>query len=110
VRIRERINEILSGGHGEHYYYYSLATMRQLLADAGFRVVRADLHTFAVDQEGMEGVPTGRHWSKVAEQLENDPAELRRRFAERFFHYDKRDEKVRVRGKFYFALVSGEKK
>ncbi|MGH7770215.1 MAG: class I SAM-dependent methyltransferase [Candidatus Binatia bacterium] len=110
VRIRERINEILSSGHGERFYYYSPATMRQLLADAGFRVVRADLHTFGVDQEGMEGIPTGRHWSKVAEQLEKDPAELRRRFAERFFHYEKRGDKVRVRGNFYFALVSGEKK
>jgi ubiquinone/menaquinone biosynthesis C-methylase UbiE len=110
VHIRERINEILRSGHDERFYYYSLATMRQLLADAGFRVARADLHTFAVDQEGMDGIPTGRHWSKVAEELENAPAELRRRFAERFFHFEKRGEKVRVRGNFYFALVSGEKR
>jgi ubiquinone/menaquinone biosynthesis C-methylase UbiE len=110
ARIRERINGILSRGHGEHFYYYSLASVRELLTDAGFRVVRADLHTFAVDQEGAEGIPTGRHWLKVAEHLENDPAEIRRRFAERYFQYEKRGEKIRVRGNFYFALVSGEKK
>jgi len=110
VRIRERINEILSSGHGERFHYYSLATVRELLANAGLRVIRADLHTFAVDQEGMEGIPTGRHWLKVAEQLQGDPAKLRRRFEDRFFRYEKRGDKVHVRGNFYYALVSGEKR
>lgn len=109
VRIRERINEILSSGHGEHFHYYSLEIIRELLANAGFRVIRADLHTFAVDQEGMDGIPTGRHWLEVAEQLRSDPADLRRRFEERHFRYEKRGDKVHVRGNFYFALVSGEK-
>jgi ubiquinone/menaquinone biosynthesis C-methylase UbiE len=110
ARIRERINEILSSGHGERFHYYSLKTIRELLAKAGFRIVRADLHTFAVDQEGMEGIPTGRHWLEVAEQLQNDPADLRRRFEEKYFRYEKHGDKVRVRGNFYFALVSGEKR
>lgn len=109
VRIRERINEILSSGHGERFHYYSLKTIRELMAKAGFRIVRADLHTFAIDQEGMEGIPTGRHWLDVAEQLQSDPADLRRRFEERHFRYEKKGDKVRVRGNFYFALVSGEK-
>lgn len=109
VRIRERINEILSSGHGERFHYYSLKTIRELLAKAGFRIVRADLHTFAIDQEGMEGIPTGRHWLEVAEQLQGDPAELKRRFEERHFRYEKHGDKVRVRGYFHFALVSGEK-
>ena len=108
VRIRERINEILSS-HGERFHYYSLKTIRELLAKAGFRIVRADLHTFAIDREGMEGIPTGRHWLDVAEQLQGDPADLRRRFEERHFRYEKHGEKVRVRGNFYFALVSGER-
>jgi SAM-dependent methyltransferase len=109
VRIRERINEILSSGHGERFHYYSLKTIRELLAKAGFRIVRADLHTFAIDQEGMDGIPTGRHWLDVAEQLQSDPADLRRRFEERHFRFEKHGGKVRVRGNFYFALVSGEK-
>jgi ubiquinone/menaquinone biosynthesis C-methylase UbiE len=108
ARIRERINEILSS-HGERFHYYSLKTIRELLARAGFRIVRADLHTFAIDREGMEGIPTGRHWLDVAEQLQDDPADLRRRFEERHFRYEKHGEKVRVWGNFYFALVSGEK-
>ncbi len=109
LRIRERIDEILSGGHGERFHYYSLANIRELLAGAGFRVVHADLHAFSVDQQGMDGIPTGRHWLKVAEQLQGDPAELKRRFEERFFRYEKRGDEVRVRGNFYYALVSGEK-
>lgn len=110
LRIRERIDEILSGGHGERFHYYSLETIRELLANAGFRVVHADLHTFSVDQQGMDGIPTGRHWLKVTEQLQDDPAKLRRRFEDRFFRYEKRGDKVHVRGNFYYALVSGEKR
>jgi ubiquinone/menaquinone biosynthesis C-methylase UbiE len=109
VRIRERINEILSSGHGERFHYYSLKTIRELLTGAGFRVIRADLHTYAVDQEGMEGIPTGRHWRDVAEGLQKDPAELKQRFEERFFRCENEGGKIRVRGRFYFALVSGGK-
>jgi len=110
ARIRERINEILSSGHGEHFYYYRCPEIRELLVAAGFRNVGSTLFSFGVDQEGMEGIPTGRHWLEVAEQLQSNPAELRRRFEERYFRYEKRGDKVHVRGNFYFALVSGEKK
>jgi ubiquinone/menaquinone biosynthesis C-methylase UbiE len=110
VRIRERINEILRSGHGEYFYYYRCPEIRELLIAAGFRNVGSELVSFLVDQEGMDGIPTGRHWLEVAEQLQNDPAELRRRFEERYFRYEKRGDTVRVRGNFYFALVSGEKR
>jgi ubiquinone/menaquinone biosynthesis C-methylase UbiE len=110
VRIRERINEILSQGGGERYHYYSREMIRELLTGAGFRVLGADVHTFAVEQQGMDGIPTGRHWSKVAELLQGDSAELRRRFEQRFFRYEKRGDKSIASGNFYYALVSAEKR
>jgi len=109
TRVRERVNEILRSGHGEHYHYYTTPEIRELLIAAGFRNVGSELASLPVDQEGMDGIPTGRHWLDVAEQLQSDPADLRRRFEERHFRYEKHGDKVRVRGNFYFALVSGEK-
>ena len=108
--IHDLINRILRRGHGEHFRYYSLKDIRDLLAAAGFRVARADLHAFPVDQDGMEGIPTGRHWLEIAEQIQRESPELKRRFEERHFRYEKHGDKVRVRGKFYFALVCGEKR
>jgi len=110
ARARERINEILRSGHGEHFHYYTTPEIRELLIAAGFSDVGSDLLSFPVDQDGMEGIPTGRHWLEVAEQLQSEPAELRRRFEERYFRYEKRGDQVRVRGHFHFALVSGEKR
>ena len=108
--IHDLINRILSSGHGEHFYYYSLAEIRELLANAGFRIIRADLHAFPVDQEGMEGIPTGRHWLEIAEQMQQEPQALRQRFEERYFRYEKSAEAVHIRGNFAFALICGEKR
>lgn len=109
-RIHRRINDILHSGHGEHFYYYSLQEIRDLLARADFQVVRADLHSFAVDQEGMEGIPTGRHWLEIAGEFERESPELKRRFEEKYFRYETVGGKTHVRGSFAFALVCGEKR
>lgn len=108
--IHDLINQILRRAHGEHFHYYSTEDIRDLLTGAGFQVVRSDLQIFAVDQEGMEGIPTGRHWLEIAEQLQHESRELWRRFEERYFHYEKSGETLRVRGNFAFALVCGEKR
>lgn len=108
--IHARINQILAEAQGEDFYYHSADGIEDLLRRAGFQDVGRSLQTFSVDQEGMEGIPTGRHWLEVAEQLEDDPAELKRRFEERYFRYEKKGDTVRVRGNFYFALVFGEKR
>ena len=109
--IHELINQILSRGHGgESFHYYAIEDIGELLASAGLRLAQAELLTFAVDQEGIDGIPTGRHWLEVAQQIQGESLQLRRRFEERFFRYEKREGKIRVRGNFYFALVSGEKR
>lgn len=107
--IHKRVNEILHSTHGEPFHYYSLRNIEDLMREAGLGIVRADLHSFAVDQEGMEGIPTGRHWLEVAVQMEHDPPEIRRRFEEKYFRYEKAGEKLRVKGSFGFAIVCGEK-
>ncbi|MBI4488463.1 MAG: methyltransferase domain-containing protein [Deltaproteobacteria bacterium] len=107
--IHDLINQILRSAHGDYFHYHSAEDIQDLLTRAGFRVIRADLHAFSVDQDGMEGVPTGRHWLEIAEQLQEESSELKRRFEEKYFRYEKRGERVHIQGSFGFALVCGEK-
>ena len=62
----------------------------------------------AVDQDGTEGIPTGRHWLEVANELERRPAELRERFAERYFRYEKAGHRFHISGGFHYGLIAGE--
>lgn len=108
--LHDLINRILSRGRREHFHYHSAKDIRDLLTSAGFRVVRSDLQIFAVDQDGVHGIPTGRHWLEIAEQVQEASPELRHRFEEKYFRYERAGEAVHVRGNFAFALVCGEKK
>lgn len=107
--IHDLINQILRGAHGDYFHYHSAVDIQDLLSRAGFHVIRADLHSFSVDQEGMDGIPTGRHWLEIAEQMQEESPELKRRFEEKYFRYEKIGEKVHIRGNFIYALVCGER-
>lgn len=107
--VHKCINQILRRKHGDEFHYHSLEDIQNLIADGGLRVVSAETHSFFVDQEGVEGVPTGRHWLEVAEQMKAESPELHHRFEEKYFRWQKMGEKVHVRGSFGFGLVCGEK-
>jgi ubiquinone/menaquinone biosynthesis C-methylase UbiE len=108
--IHDLINQILRRSHGDYFHYHSAEDIQDLLSRAQFRVIRADVHTFSVDQDGIEGIPTGRHWVEIAEQIQEESPETKRRFQERYFRYGKKDGRVHVQGSFAFALVCGEKR
>ena len=57
----------------------------------------------------MEGIPTGRHWLEVAEQIQTESAEMRARFEQSYLEYRKVDGKVRIKGRLCFALICGER-
>lgn len=107
--VHECINQILRRAHGDEFHYHSLDDMQELLSGAGLRILQAEVHGFFVDQEGTEGIPTGRHWIEVAEQMKKEFPELHRRFEETYFRWEKRGEKVHVQGSFGFGLMCGEK-
>ena len=108
--IHDLINQMLRSAHGDYFHYHSAEDIRDLLARAGFHVVRADLLTFSVDQEGMDGIPTGRHWLEIAEQMREESPNIRQRFAEKYFRHEKKGDKTHVQGSFEYALVCGEKR
>ena len=108
--IHDLINQILRRAHGDYFHYHSAEDIRDLLTRAGFHVIRTDLHSFSVDQNGMDGIPTGRHWLEIAEQMQDESPELKQRFAEKYFRYEKKGDRTHVQGSFEYALVCGEKR
>jgi ubiquinone/menaquinone biosynthesis C-methylase UbiE len=107
--LHDLINTVFRRTHGENFRFHSAEEIRDLLARAGFRIPRADLHTVSFDQESMEGIPTGRHWLEVAEQIQDESPEMRARFEQSYMQYRKVDGKVRVKGRLSFALICGER-
>ena len=104
------INEVFQGSHGAGFRFFTVEEISGLVAGGGLEVVRADCHTYTVDQDGTDGIPTGRHWVEVADELERRPAELRERFGKRYFRYEKAGDSLHIRGGFHYGLIAGEKR
>jgi ubiquinone/menaquinone biosynthesis C-methylase UbiE len=107
--IHDLINQFLRRTHGDHFRYHSAEGIQDLLERTGFRVVRAVIHSFFIDQDGTEGIPMGRHWLEIAKELQTAPPELRRRFEEKYFRFEMKGDQPHIRGIFAFALIGGEK-
>ena len=103
------INEVFQRSHGNGFRFYSVEEICRLMTDSGLEIVRADRHTYTVDQDGIEGVPTGRHWIEVVDELERRPAELQDRFRERYFGYERAGERLHISGGFNYGLIAGQK-
>ena len=103
------INEVFQRSHGAGFRFFAMEEIRRLMTDGGLEIVGADRHTYTVVQDGIEGIPTGRHWIEVVDELETRPAELRDRFVERYFHYEKDGDRLHISGGFHYGLIAGEK-
>ncbi len=108
--VNSLINEVFQRSHGAGFRFFAQEEIRRLMTDGGMEVVRDDLHTYPVDQDGTDGIPTGRHWIEVMDELEQRSPELKARFQERYFRYEKTGERVHLSGGFHFGLVAGEKR
>jgi ubiquinone/menaquinone biosynthesis C-methylase UbiE len=107
--LEERINKVFRRTHGEEFRFFSAEGIHSLLKQEGFRIARSDLPTYRFDQDGMEGIPTGRHWLEVAAEVEEGSPELARRLRESYFVWEKKGETVHVKGSFSYALICGAK-
>jgi hypothetical protein len=96
--------------HGAGFRFYSVDEICRLMTDGGLEIVRADRQTYTVDQDGIDGIPIGRHWIEVADELERQPAEIRDRFGERYFRYEKAGDRLHISGGFHYGLIAGEKR
>ena len=103
------INEVFQQSHGAGFRFFAVEEIRQLMTGGGLEVVHSDRYTYTVDQDGTDGIPTGRHWIELVDELERRPAELRDRFADKYFRYEKAAGRLHISGGFHYGLIAGEK-
>ena len=108
--LNEWINQVFQRTHGENFSFKTASGIAGLLAGESFEIVRSDRHRFSIDQSGMDGIPTGRHWLEVAEELEREPEEVRARFEKSYFVRRKEGDQARIKGQLGYAIICGEKR
>jgi ubiquinone/menaquinone biosynthesis C-methylase UbiE len=109
VALEAKINQVFRRTHGENFRFHTASSIQRFLTKAGFRIPRTNVLSFSFNQEGMDGIPTGRHWLEVAEELETEAPELAGRLKKNYFTWHRHDDHVHVKGSFSYALISGIK-
>jgi SAM-dependent methyltransferase len=109
IALEKKINEVFRRTHGEGFRFHTANSIQRLLTKAGYRIPRSNIMSFAFNQEGMDGIPTGRHWLEAAEELEAEAPELAARLKKYYFTWHRHDDHVHVKGGFSYALICGVK-
>jgi ubiquinone/menaquinone biosynthesis C-methylase UbiE len=109
IQLETKINQVFRRTHGDDFRFHTSSSIQRLLAKAGYRVPRSNVLSFSFNQEGMDGIPTGRHWLEAAEELEKDAPELAERMKKNYFTWHAYGDHVHVKGSFSYALITGVK-
>lgn len=109
IALQTKINQVFRRTHGSDFRFYTASGIQRLLTKAGYRIPRSNILSYSFNQEGMDGIPTGRHWLEVAEELEADAPELAERMKKTYFTWRRHDDHVHVKGGFSYALICGVK-
>jgi ubiquinone/menaquinone biosynthesis C-methylase UbiE len=109
IALEKKINDVFRRTHGEGFRFHTASSIQRLLTKAGFRIPRSNILSFGFNQEGMDGIPTGRHWLEAAEELEKEAPEIAERMKKNYFTWHRHDDHVHVKGGFSYALVCGVK-
>ena len=78
-----------------------------MLTKTGYRVPRKSVISYPFNQEGMDGIPTGRHWLEAALELEKEAPELAERMKKNYFTWHSHGDHAHVKGSFSYALITG---
>jgi ubiquinone/menaquinone biosynthesis C-methylase UbiE len=109
VALEAKINQVFRRTHGGSFRFHTETSIQRLLTKAGYRIPRRNVLSFGFNQEGMDGIPTGRHWLEAAEELEREAPELAERMKKKYFTWHRHDDHVHVKGGFSYALMCGVK-
>ena len=109
VALEAKINQVFRRTHGNEFRFHTANSIQRLLTKAGFRVPRSNIMSYAFNQEGMDGIPTGRHWLEAADELEREAPELAERMKKTYFTWHRHGDHVHVKGSFSYALITGVK-
>jgi ubiquinone/menaquinone biosynthesis C-methylase UbiE len=109
VALEAKINQVFRRTHGDDFRFHTASSIQRLLTKAGYRVPRVNVVSYSFNQEGMEGIPTGRHWLEAAEELETESPELAERLKKNYFTWHRHGDHVHIKGSFSYALICGVK-
>src|SRR5438552_6624709 len=109
VALETKINQVFRRTHGDDFRFHTASSIQRLLTNAGYRIPRANIVSYSFNQEGMDGIPTGRHWLEVAEEVEKEAPELAERLKKNYFTWHRHDDHVHVKGSFSYGLICGVK-
>jgi ubiquinone/menaquinone biosynthesis C-methylase UbiE len=109
VALEARINQVFRRTHGPEFRFHSASSIQRLLSKAGYRIPRTNILSYSFNQEGMDGIPTGRHWLEAALELEKEAPNLAERMKKNYFTWHAHDDHAHVKGSFSYALITGVK-
>jgi ubiquinone/menaquinone biosynthesis C-methylase UbiE len=107
--LEARINQVFRRTHGPEFRFHSASSIQRLLSKAGYRIPRTNILSYSFNQEGMDGIPTGRHWLEAALELEKEAPNLAERMKKNYFTWHAHDDHAHVKGSFSYALITGVK-
>jgi ubiquinone/menaquinone biosynthesis C-methylase UbiE len=109
VALEAKINQVFRRTHGSDFRFHTASSIQRLLMKAGYRIPRSSVLTYSFNQEGMDGIPTGRHWLEAAEELEREAPELAERMKKNYFTWHRHADHVHVKGSFSYGLICAVK-
>jgi len=109
VALEAKINQVFRRTHGDAFRFHTGSSIQRLLSKAGYRIPRINVLSFAFNQEGMDGIPTGAHWLEAAQELETESPELADRLKKNYFTWHSHGDHTHVKGSFSYALICGVK-
>ena len=108
-RLEAKINQVFRRTHGPEFRFHTASSIQRLLSKAGYRIPRTNILSYSFNQEGMDGIPTGRHWLEAALELEKEAPDLAERMKKNYFTWHAHGDHAHVKGSFSYALITGVK-
>jgi ubiquinone/menaquinone biosynthesis C-methylase UbiE len=109
IALETKINQVFRRTHGADFRFHTASSIQRLLSKAGYRIPRTNILSYSFNQEGMDGIPTGRHWLEVALELDKEAPELAERMKKNYFTWHAHGDHAHVKGSFSYALITGVK-
>jgi len=109
IALEAKINQVFRRTHGDAFRFHTSNSIQRLLTKAGYRVPRSNVLSYAFNQEGMDGIPTGQHWLEAALELEKEAPELAERLKKNYFSWHSHGDHAHVKGSFSYVLITGVK-
>jgi ubiquinone/menaquinone biosynthesis C-methylase UbiE len=107
--LETKINQVFRRTHGADFRFHTASSIQRLLSKAGYRIPRTNVLSYSFNQEGMDGIPTGRHWLEAALELDKEAPELAARMEKTYFTWHAHEDHAHVKGSFSYALITGVK-